>query len=97
MLDALPVSGWELTGWGIVALFVIGLLSGRLTSRREVDAEKERADTWQAAWEASQTAGRVKDEAIAELLQHSRTTVRVLESIQLAGEADRASREGRAS
>lgn len=89
MLESLPVSGWELSGWGVVALFVIAILTGRLASRREVDAEKERADTWQAAWAASQMAHREKDEALGELLESSRTIVRVLDHMQNAADASR--------
>jgi hypothetical protein len=95
VLDALPLSGWELTGWGIVAIVVVLLLqlvawllrrifSGELVTRREVDAEKERADTWQQAWEASQAGHREKDEALIELLQLGRTSARLLEGLQQA-------------
>lgn len=84
MLDTLPVSGWEMTGWGVVAVFVLAILSGRLASRREVNAEKARADTWQQAWEVSQAGHREKDAALVELVQNSRTTVRVLEAMQHA-------------
>jgi hypothetical protein len=95
VLDALPLSGWELTGWGIVALVVVlllryvasilkAILNGTLVTRREVDAEKERADTWQAAWVASQEAHREKDEALTELVQLGRTSARFIEAMQAA-------------
>jgi hypothetical protein len=89
MFEALPVSGWEMSGWGVVALFVLAILAGRLASRREVDAEKARADTWQHAWEASQAANREKDEALTELLQLGRTSARVLEHLQDASSEKR--------
>jgi hypothetical protein len=100
VLDSLPVSGWELSGWGIVALVVVlllrhvasiqkAILTGELVTRREVDAEKDRANTWQAAWAASQMAHREKDEALGELLESSRIIVRVLDQMQNAAEATR--------
>lgn len=95
MLDALPLSGWELTGWGIVALVVVmllryvasilrAILAGQLVTRREVESEKVRADTWQAAWQVAQEAHREKDEALASLLPMVATSVRILEFLQAA-------------
>lgn len=82
MLDGLPIDLGNLSGWGVVAIFVVALLTGRLTSRREVDAEKARADTWQEAWDKAMAANRAKDEHQGELLENSRTTVRILEAIR---------------
>lgn len=95
MLDALPLSGWELTGWGIVAIVVVmllryvasilrAILAGQLITRREAEAEKARADTWQAAWQVSQEGHREKDEALASLLPMVATCVRILEFLQAA-------------
>lgn len=89
MLDGLPVDLGNLSGWGVVALFVLAILTGRLTSRREVDAEKARADTWQEAWTKAMDSNAAKDEQQAELLENSRTTVRILEVIRQQAQSGR--------
>lgn len=89
MLDGLPIDIGNLTGWGVVAIFVFAILTGRLTSRREVDAERSRADTWQAAWDKAMAANTAKDEQQAELLENSRTTVRILEVIRQQAQTGR--------
>ncbi len=87
MIDGIPLSISDLSGWGVVAILAVMLLTGRgLATQREVRAEKERADSWQAAWSVSQQSNREKDEQIAELLEHSRTTVKVLEGLSRASE-----------
>lgn len=83
MIDGIPIGIGDLSGWGVVAILVIMLLTGRgLATRREVDAEKTRADTWQAAWQAERSANREKDAQGAELLEHARTTSRIVAALQ---------------
>jgi len=88
MIDGIPIDIGQVSGWGVVGILVIMLLTGRgLATRREVDAEKARADTWQAAWAAAMSTIKEKAEQDGELLENSRTTVRVLKALQ--AQADR--------
>jgi hypothetical protein len=90
-MDFLPQWMADLSAGAVLLVLVVMLLTGRgLATRREVDAEKERADTWQAAWHAERTASKEKDEQQAELLENSRTTARIVAEIQ--AEAKRAGR-----
>lgn len=93
VLDALPLSGWELTGWGIVALVVVmllryvasilkAILTGELVTRRELDGMREERDLFKDAWQASQAGHQEKDAAIAEVLPLARTSVTILEQMQ---------------
>lgn len=88
MIEGIPPGLMDLSGWGVVGLIVVLLLLGKggIAFRREVDAEKVRADTWQAAWQAERAASQEKDATSVELLENSRTTVRVLEVLQAQAE-----------
>lgn len=88
----MPMS-FQLTGWGILALVVVmlvryvasilkAILNGSLVTRREVDAEKARADTWQAAAQVAQEGLREMSEAFASVLPSIATSVRILEYLQ---------------
>jgi hypothetical protein len=84
-MDFLPPWVTDLSAPAVLTLLVIMLLTGRgLATRREVDAAEQRAETFRAAWETAMVALREKGEHEAELLENSRTTVRVLEVIQAA-------------
>lgn len=81
--EMLPDVASNLSGWGVVGVLVIMLLTGRgLATRREVDAEKARADLWQDAWKAERTANSEKDRHIEELVENSRATAKVLAVLQ---------------
>jgi len=86
-VDFLPAWVVDLSPGATLLVVVLMLLTGKIASRREVDAEKSRADTWQAAWQAERTASKEKDDQNAELLENSRTMVRVLRALQRALEA----------
>lgn len=88
MLDGVPLSVADLSGWGaflvIVFLVVVSFLRGWLYPKAALLAEKARGDTFKEAWERAQSASEAKDAAMYELLQNSRTTVRLLEALQQA-------------
>lgn len=91
MLDGIPLNVTDLSGWGVVAILVIMLLTGRgLATRREVDAEKSRADTWQKAYDAERAISAEKDENLAELLEHSRAAAKILDALNEARERSEA-------
>lgn len=81
MIDGLPLSITDLSGWAVVGLIVIMLVTGRggIALRREVDAEKARADTWQTAWGAERARNDEVVSQVSELLENSRATVKVVD------------------
>lgn len=84
-MDFLPAWVSSLSPGAVLLVLVVMLLTGRgIATRREVDAEKARADKFQQAWEVAMVTIREKDENEAELLENSRTTVRVLRALQSA-------------
>ena len=87
MIDGIPVWMSDLSGWGVVAILVVMLLTGRgLATRREVDAAEKRADTWHAAWTTAMTTIQEKDEQQAELLENSRTTLRIVQALPVSAD-----------
>ena len=81
MIDGLPLSITDLSGWAVVALIVVMLVTGRggIALRREVDAEKARADLWQTVWGTERAPNDVVFGQLGEVLETSRTSARVLE------------------
>ena len=81
MTDIIPLSVTDLSGWAVVAVIVFMLVTGRggIALRREVDAEKTRADLWQTAWDTERARNDVAFDQLGELLETSRTSARVLE------------------
>lgn len=86
MIEGIPPGVMDLSGWGVVGLIVILLLLGRggIAFRREVDAEKSRADTWQDAWKAERAAAQERAEQWSELLELARAADRVLTALDNA-------------
>jgi len=62
----------------------LSLLTGKggLATRREVDAEKARADKFQHAWEVLMKAREEEGAQKQELMQGARLTARVMETLQ---------------
>lgn len=93
-MDFLPQWASDLSGWGLVAIAFLMLITGKgLATRREVDAAEKRAETYRIAMETAVAALREKAEHDGkrekredELIENSRTTVRVLEVLQAARE-----------
>lgn len=85
MFDGIPLSIADLSGWGVVALLVVMLLTGKgIATRREVEAEKTRADTWQDAWSAERARNDIAFEQLGELLEASRTSAKILDVLHAA-------------
>lgn len=83
MLEGIPLDVGNLSAIAILTLVVLMIITGKgLATRREVEAEKTRADSWHQAWRAAMEANRERDAQHGELLENSRTTVRILEAIQ---------------
>lgn len=84
-MEFLPQWVSDLSGWGVVAVLVFLLLTGRgIATRREVDAANARADKFQHAWELLMTTRREEAAQMVELMENSRTTMRVMEELQEA-------------
>lgn len=81
MIDGVPLIAAHLSAAGILGVAVLMVLTGRLATRREVDAEKARADTWQDAWQTERARNDVAFEHIGELAENSRTTVRTMDAL----------------
>lgn len=80
MIEGIPISLGDLGGWAIMALMVVGLLTGKgLATRREVEAEKARADKWQEAWEAAMVTIAKQAENGNETLEHQRAAAKILD------------------
>lgn len=83
MLDGIPLNVSELSGWGVVAIIVILLLTGKggIALRREVDAERQHAQTWREAYETVVAREAVRDDAIRELTVSAETQTRFLTAL----------------
>lgn len=102
MLDGVPLNIGEIGGWGVAAVFgffiVLGFARGYLypssvvnkmleEAAARLESEKERADTWQSAWEKCQAGRTVEAEGDRALLvETTRTAKNVLEAIQQAAD-----------
>lgn len=73
MLDGLPVD-WigPTSGWAVVALFVVAILTGRLVPRATVKLERElltqRAEDWKATAQLTEHARSVQAAQLDEIL-----------------------------
>ncbi|MGW8565644.1 hypothetical protein [Isoptericola sp. NPDC055881] len=84
-MEFLPQWLTDLTPGTLLGVVVLMLITGKgLASRREVDAAEKRAETYRVALETALTALKESTEHDAELIENSRTTVRVLEVLQAA-------------
>lgn len=82
-MDFLPQWASDLSGWGVVAVMVVMLLTGKgLATRREVDQANARADKFQQAWEVVVKARQEDSAQKGELMENARLTARVMEELQ---------------
>ncbi|WP_160051088.1 hypothetical protein [Nocardiopsis sp. FR26] len=90
LADLLPWSDLGLAG--LVGLGVFLIWTGRLLPRSTVEdllkARDERLADYKAANDALQESGRLKDQQISELLEHSRTSVSLLQALRSASDTD---------
>lgn len=98
MIGDVPISVGQVSGWGafVILTFIIvrAYTTGRIWSdsavatmlkeaNARVLAEKERADTWQAAWQKQHDANELRDSAERNtMLEAARTMVSAIESVQ---------------
>lgn len=91
MLEGVDLSIANLSAVGILAVLVFMLLTGRgIATRREVEAAEKRAETFQDAWNAERARNNVAFDQLGELLEHSRTTAKVLSALDRANGGDSA-------
>ncbi len=86
MIDGLPIA--PIGAGGLLTLFVLAILTGRLVPRRNIEDVLHDRDEWRAAHRISESARAEQQAQVDELLEHARTTDAVLRSIQ--GAAPRA-------
>ncbi|OLT28102.1 hypothetical protein BJF83_00980 [Nocardiopsis sp. CNR-923] len=87
LADLIPWADLGLAG--LVSLGVYLILTGRLVPRSTVEdllqARDERLADYITANDDLKESGRLKDEQISELLEHSRTSVHVLQALRDVG------------
>jgi hypothetical protein len=88
----LGLGAGNLTAGVLVGVFIILVFTGKIipvtTVRKLLAREIQRGDDWKEAYLASEQARKLQDGQVGELLEHSRTSVRVLEAIQRINERD---------
>lgn len=89
MIDGIPISFEGLSGWGVVGVIVLLLLTGKggIALRREVTVAERSATQWEAAFRAERAISQEKDERQAELLELARAADRVLTALDDARQA----------
>jgi hypothetical protein len=95
VIDGIPITFEGLSGWGVVGIIVLLLLTGKggIALRREVDAERQHAQTWREAYETVVAREAVRDDAIRELTVSAETQTRFLTAL----DEDRRARAGGAT
>jgi hypothetical protein len=79
VIDGIPVL--QVGAGGLVTLFVVAILVGRLVPRRTLDDISHDRDEWRTAHRISETARVEQSAQLTELLEHARTTDAVLRSL----------------
>lgn len=75
----LPPGFFDRIGAVAVALFVCWMIgTGRLVTRREVDALRKDRDEWQSAYRASEVERNLSARQVSEMLEHSKVSEAVL-------------------
>lgn len=78
--------GGTLGAASLVGIFIILVFTGRIvpnsTVMKMLEFREQQIRDWRDAYLKSEEARGVQDKQVQELLEHSRTTVRVLESLQ---------------
>lgn len=70
---------------GLVVLFVLGILTGRLVPKSTLDASNANGSKWQEAYMTQQQINSEHSASLSELLASSRATTHALTEIQAAG------------
>lgn len=90
-MDFLPQWASDLSGWGVVAVFVFLIATGRLVPRRAVEDANARADKFQQAWEVLLRARREEDQVRSDVtMEVGQITAKVMETIQAEAQKKRA-------
>lgn len=71
----------DISGWAVAFVFVYFIATGRLVPRSTLEDAKAVATTWQAAWTTAMATIKEKAATDAELLENSRTTVRIVQAL----------------
>lgn len=87
-----PLDVTDLSGWGVVLLFVVALLTGKLRTNREVqeiradrDARIAEAGAWKTAWEERGATLHEVLKQNSELLIHTELVATILQSLPTPG------------
>lgn len=73
------------SGWLLVVVFVVLLMSGRIIPRRTYDDVVRDRDEWRAAHQISESARAEGVRQTQELLEHARTTDAFIRSLPRVG------------
>lgn len=70
---------------GLVILFVLAILTGKLVPKSTLDNERENSKTWREVATTQQAINGEHSASLSELLSSSRATTHALQEIQAAG------------
>lgn len=79
MIEGLNLA--QIGAGGLVTLFVLAILTGRLVPRRNLDDVVRDRDEWRAAHTISENARLEGQKQVNELLEHARTTDAFIRSL----------------
>lgn len=81
LINIADMGGWG--AFGALSLYnVLGFMKGWIRTSREMAEKVTLADKWEAAYNVERVINRETVGQIAEMLENSRTTVKVLEAIK---------------
>jgi hypothetical protein len=70
---------------GLVMLFVLGILAGKLVPKSTLDSAREEAKTWREVASTQQQVNAQHSASLSELLAGQRASLHALQEIQAAG------------
>lgn len=89
MIDGIPLTWDDLTGWGLAGLMVLLIIFGRLVPASTVRSIERERDHWRNASETLRDTNGVQARTIEKQLVIGDTVERVMAAVQATGAAGR--------
>lgn len=83
LLSGVPIGDIGISG--LVVLFILAILTGRLVPKSTLDNEKENSKTWREVAATQQAVNAEHSASLSELLAGQRASLHALQEIQAAG------------